>query len=96
MELEDFQPLVDDTFVADFGADGTLELTLVEAADVPTGNDHDTAFSLLFRGPMDPVFQQSLVPLVHESFGSAELFLVAVGEDESGRLYEAVFTRLAG
>ena len=49
LTLDDFAPHVGDTFVADFGDEGTLDLTLAEAEVQPTGNDHDEAFSLIFR-----------------------------------------------
>lgn len=94
LQLEHFAPLVDETFVADFGADGTLDLVLTEAVEQPTGNTGETAFAVLFRGPADPVFDQATVPLRHPTVGEHVLMLVAVGEDDTGRSYEAVFTRI--
>lgn len=93
LTLDDFAPHVGDTFVADFGDDGTLDLTLAEAEVQSTGNDHDEAFSLVFRGPLDNVFEQATVPILHESVGALDIFLVPVADVDDGRLYQAIFTR---
>lgn len=96
LQLDHFQALVGETFVADFGDDGTLELELTEAVERPTGSHDGIAFALLFRGPTDPTFRQAMVPVTHDAVGAHHLFLVAVGESDAGREYEAVFTRLGG
>lgn len=50
-------------------------------------------FSLLFRGPTEPLLPQALYPMEHEKLGSFQLFLVPVGPDAQDRhRYEAVFT----
>ncbi|MEL7084643.1 MAG: hypothetical protein AAF268_04005 [Cyanobacteria bacterium P01_A01_bin.3] len=49
-------------------------------------------FSLLFSGPSQPVFGQQVFPLEHDRVGRADIFLVPVGEADSGIEYEAVFT----
>ena len=94
-DLDDFEPYVGDVFVADFGDDGTLDLELIEAVHRPTGNELDTSFSLVFRGPLDRVFEQTTVPVRHTSVGELAIFLVPIAEDTDGRRYEAVFTRIA-
>jgi len=52
------------------------------------------AFSLFFLGPPEPYLPQRTYPFHHEKFGGeAEgIFLVPVGKDPKGFLYEAVFT----
>lgn len=49
-------------------------------------------FSLLFRGPKEPILPQQVYHLEHPRLGSVELFLVPVGPDTVGMQYEAVFT----
>ena len=53
-----------------------------------------SAFSLFFLGPPEPYLPQKIYPFHHEKFGpEAEgIFLVPVGKDPKGFLYEAVFT----
>ena len=51
-------------------------------------------FSLIFRGPATPLLAQGMCPMVHEKLGNVALFLVPIGPDPEGMLYEAVFNRL--
>jgi hypothetical protein len=48
-------------------------------------------FSLLFRGPAGPVLRQGMHDLGHPALVLAGVFLVPVGPDGDGMLYEAVF-----
>ena len=50
------------------------------------------AFSLIFRGPLEPVLEQQIWPMQHAAMGSLEIFLVPIGPDKKGMRYEAVFT----
>lgn len=49
-------------------------------------------FSLLFRGPPEPLLPQGLYRMNHRQLGDLELFLVPIGPDRQGMRYEAVFT----
>ena len=48
-------------------------------------------FSLVFRGPLEPVLPQGIRRLEHAGLGELDLFLVPIGPDEVGMRYEAVF-----
>ncbi len=48
-------------------------------------------FSLLFRGPQDALFPQMIYRLENEAMGALDLFLVPLGPDEHGMVYEAPF-----
>ena len=52
------------------------------------------SFSLLFRGPTDAYLAQGMYRFQHEQLGEADLFIVPVGRDPAGYIYEAVFNRL--
>jgi hypothetical protein len=92
-----FQPAVGDTFTLDAGDAGRLELELFESRlhdpDAPAedASGARAPFSLLFRGPVDPVLPQSIYRLEHESLDPMEIFIVPVARDEAGTSYEAVF-----
>jgi hypothetical protein len=68
-------------------------LDLIELA-----NGHSSArqeqFSLRFRGDRDRILPQSIYPMKHDLIGDFDLFLVPIGQDETGTFYEAVFNRL--
>jgi hypothetical protein len=92
--LEDFEPCLGQTFrVTPENADGLeLELTQVK----PLGNAGLEAgvrqpFSLLFRGPLEPVLAQQLFRIENSNLGELALFLVPIGPDENGMLYDATF-----
>jgi hypothetical protein len=70
----------------------TTELELVEVFDGST-RDHIN-FSLLFRGPLQPVLPQQIYPVEHAALGRFDLFVVPVKRDTHGLYYEAVFNRL--
>lgn len=94
-----------DTFVARVGETfrvslegGVHELVLV-AVERPGEDATEAArraglrepFSILFRGPGDALLPQRIYRLEHEELGALELFLVPIGPDGTGLLYEAVF-----
>ncbi len=51
-------------------------------------------FALRFRGDRRQIFPHSIYGMKHESIGEFELFLVPIGQDDTGTFYEAVFNRL--
>jgi hypothetical protein len=75
----------------------TGELELVQAAKLPVhpGRDGERIrrepFSLVFRGPQQPILPQRIYALEQETLGRIEIFLVPIGPDEVGQRYEAVF-----
>ena len=97
--LEDFTPatfseLVGEPFrlVLDDGSGLDLELVSVTPTPTRPGEARRRApFSVLFRGPAEPVLPQQIYRFESESLGAFELFVVPVGPDESGMQYEAVF-----
>jgi hypothetical protein len=50
-----------------------------------------TPFSIVFRGPLEPVLPQRTYVFEHDELGSFELFIVPIGPDGAGMQYEAVF-----
>ena len=51
-------------------------------------------FSITLTGPANPFFPQALYKFEHEKMGEFEMFIVPVGQDQGGFIYEAVFNRL--
>lgn len=73
--------------------DAPFKSELLEVNDLPAEGMSGVRepFSLIFRGPSDQTLPQGTHRLEHDKLGSLELFLVPVGPDEDGMLYEAVF-----
>ena len=79
----DFAPHRHERFALSPGGGPQLELELVEV----TGPG-DRPFSLVFRGPGEPLLAQRIYRVEHPALGALDLFLVPIGP---GR-YEAIFT----
>ncbi len=69
-----------------------LMLTEVTALSSSSPDRAREPFSIVFRGPPDPVMPQQIQRLQHPGLGTFELFLVPIGPDGEGMQYEAVFT----
>jgi hypothetical protein len=97
LEQTDFTPHLHSTFGIRLDGEAVLPLELVEVGSTgaphqdPPDNTRAQAFSVLFRGPRDAQLSQQIYALEHEAMGRLELFLVPVGPDREGMLYEAVF-----
>ena len=70
-----------------------LELELIEVMGLgeQPGAQREP-YSLVFRGPAQPAFEQQIVVLNHPQLGRLDLFLVPIGPDRHGMRYEAVVT----
>lgn len=76
-------------------SEGTLNLTLIfEDINIHINTREHQNFSLIFRGPLQPFLSQGIRLLRHPHFGMSEIFLVPVGKDQTGYIYEAVFNRI--
>lgn len=77
-------------------ADGvSLETELIECVSLGSGEEKEgrrEPFSILFRGPMEPILWQRIYKVEHEQMGTLDLFLVPIGPDKTGMRYESVFT----
>jgi hypothetical protein len=91
--LDDFTRHLNDTFRVRLEPT-PIELELVEAVGLGSrrGDPPRTrGFSVLFRGPAAPGLPQRIYHLEHAGLGALDIFLVPIGRDERGMLYEAVF-----
>ncbi len=92
LKVEDFAGRVGERFRLDPGEGPTLDLELTEARGMPGGSDRRQPFSLVFRGPAEPLLAQRIWRLEHTDLGALDIFLVPIGGDEKGMRYEAVFS----
>jgi uncharacterized protein DUF6916 len=95
--VDTFAPLVGQVFVVHVDPTNQLDLELTEVvpasrADSAQARQTGRPFSLTFHGPPAPVMVQRIYSVDHPTLGSFELFLVPVGADDRGILYEVVFS----
>jgi hypothetical protein len=97
LTADTFAPAVGEPFALDAGDGGRHELELLESRLHDPGAPAEDAsgarapFSLLFRGPAEPILPQSIYHLEHVSVGAIDIFIVPIAHDDTGTTYEAVF-----
>jgi hypothetical protein len=93
LTAESFSPHVNSTFVLVIG-EGGMDLTLTELSRQPIrpfpGMIREP-FSLIFRSASQVVLPQRIYPFRHAAMGRLELFIVPIGRDAAGVVYQAVF-----
>jgi len=88
----DFSPHLGDRFRLHADDATTLDAELIEVEEgEPAGSDR-ASFSLVFRGPSEPMLPQRIYRFDHDELGTLEIFIVPIGADEAGVRYEVVFT----
>ena len=86
-----FEPHIGTTFAIEAAPAGVALVleSVTTLADRPGGRD---PFSLLFRGPAEPLLLQSIRRLEHAQLGVLEIFIVPLAPDAGGARYEAIFS----
>jgi hypothetical protein len=90
LTLATFEPLVGEPFALETGGD-SLALVLDTATGLRERPGSRDPFSLVFRGPPEPLLPQAIYALDHATLGRLEIFIVPIGRDATGVSYEAIF-----
>jgi len=69
----------------------TLAFELTAATPLDAQAPHDSRFSLILRGPLQPALDQATYTFRHAQLGELTIFIVPVGCDAAGMSYQAVF-----
>lgn len=93
VQLADFEPFLNQTFQIRFHPTVTMEAELIEAILINSYQIGERApFSIVLRtAQKGEYFLQATYVLIHPIRGELEVFLVPLGPDEKGMLYEAIF-----
>jgi Domain of unknown function (DUF6916) len=93
---EHFSQHVNTKFRVNVDSPEPVELELVEVNIRPSEPNEQAGmerFSTFFYGPSNVFLPQHTYEVVHPGMGEFQIFLVAIGKDERGFKYEAVFNR---
>lgn len=93
LSCETFAGRAGETFDLTVG-DSTVPLTLAEVTPLPARpfpGMMRAPFSLIFRSSTPVVLPQRLYRLRNAAMGALDVFLVPIGRDVSGAVYQAVF-----
>jgi hypothetical protein len=89
-----FLPLLNESFAVLNGPIENYALELVEVVPFGTANPDSPkrqCFSTVWLGPTEPMLQQGIWQLQHETIPPLDIFLVPIGSTQDGVRYEAVF-----
>jgi hypothetical protein len=89
LSLADFEVFVGEPHEIVFD-DGTIAMVLEKAQGLPRSMREAGAFRLEWRGPAEPVLAQAIYRF-RRGEQLFDMFIVPVGRDASGTLYEAIF-----
>jgi hypothetical protein len=89
LSLADFEGCVGEPYEIVF-ADGTLPIVLEKAQGLPRSMREAGAFRLEWRGPAEPILVQAIYRF-RRGEQLFDMFIVPVGRDARGTLYEAIF-----
>jgi hypothetical protein len=93
LKKADFNPHLNSKFELISKSSGKIEAELVQIDEKNT--DQTEVFSLLFKGPKDPVLPQDTHTVKHEKMGEFSLFIgPVIYPEQDGVYYEAIFNRL--
>lgn len=70
----------------------SMSLEVAEVSPLGHSKREGGGFSVLFRGPREPVIDQAIHHLWFSETMKLDVFLVPVGEETQAVLYEAIFT----
>ncbi len=91
LSLQNFAAAVGEEFSLDVGTT-SVPLALVEAKPLSQhAGGMRQPFSLVFRAASQVVLPQKIYPLANPTIGRHGIFLVPIGRDPAGVLYQAVF-----
>lgn len=94
LSIELFQEKVGESFEIHFRDDHLIKvkLTAVKKLGEPGKTGYRFPFSLSFHtGLKEFYFEQATFKISHPELGSIDMFLVPIGTDDSGMIYEAIF-----
>jgi hypothetical protein len=100
LTVDAFQQRIGQTFRIRPRPGTEIESELIEARALGGGraraeresSGRRTPFSLSFRTSLTAPLPQRIYEVVHDEMGTYEIFLVPVGPDGTGMVYEAIFT----
>lgn len=95
LEHNVFAGLLNSRFRVVLDGPDLVELELVNVSDLQV-SDRQEEFTITFVGANNQFLGQGIRSLQHDQIGTIELFVVPIGQDQSGFQYESVFNRLRG
>jgi hypothetical protein len=91
MTDDTFRPLREQVFHVTASSGQRMDVSLIEVNSATHQGAGRQQFSLIFRGPGDPVWPQGIYCVENDALGKLDIFLVPVARTSDHVDYEAVF-----
>jgi len=93
LTLDAFRPRVGERFRISSAPASAIDAELIDVRAVGASRpDRRTPFALHFRTALIAPLPQAIYRVEHDEMGAHDIFLVPVGPDAAGMVYEAIFT----
>ena len=99
LTITDFKQTLEQIWMIELPSGGAVEAILSQVSALgapprPGAEQSRQPFSLIWRGPQQPILPQQIYRLSHPDFVQLEVFLVPIGPDPATKAmrYEAIFT----
>ena len=90
LSWDEFADAEGTTYSVDAEGIPPVEMTLETAAELPDSGRAGGSDKLAFRGPFEPILPQAIYRF-RSGDETREIFVVPIGREEKGTLYEAIF-----
>jgi hypothetical protein len=90
---DEYAGCLDTDFIFSFSPEYKVIMKLIDVTEEKVRSRQST-YVLLFAAPEDTPVVQGMAPFENEKLGSGEIFIVPVGKDKRGVLFESVFNKL--
>ncbi len=92
LALSIFEGMIDSAFQVRLENE-SVELTLAEIVKMERAPKNYECFTLLFKGPVNPMLEQRIYRFEHGESQTWDLFVVPVAGDDTGYDYEVIINR---
>ena len=93
LTIDAFRPRVAERFRIHTSPASAIDAELIDVRALgASGAARRTPFAVLFRTVLTPALPQRIYRVEHEAMGAHDIFLVPIGPDAAGMVYEAIFT----
>jgi hypothetical protein len=93
LTIDSFRLRLGERFRIRSAPQSTFDAELIDARALGASRaPRRTPFSLLFRTALTTPLPQAIYRIEHDEIGPYDIFLVPVGPDAAGMVYEAIFT----
>lgn len=90
---DEYAACLNTDFMVEVSPELKVSMKLTEVTEL-SERFHQQSFSLIFTAPDNTLAGQGQFSVEHETLGTIELFMVPIGKDSKGMLFQSLFNKL--